>query len=73
VALIIGSLAAEAIVGNRGGLAPTLVVASVVAILTAVTGLTIRGVVARLSHPLPANHHVEDLPTGGVAPHHGPS
>ena len=64
VALIIGSLAADAMVGNQSGVGPTLIFATVVAILATVTGLTIREILNRLFH----HPHARDRSAGGLSP-----
>jgi hypothetical protein len=47
VALIVGSLAADAFIGDRGGVHSTLVVATVVGLLTTAAGLAIRRILIR--------------------------
>ena len=60
VALIIGALAANVILGqDRGGMGPTLVVATVVALMSTATGLAVRHI---LTHPVdssPADRRVD--------------
>src|SRR5215207_2912153 len=65
VALIVGALAANAILGeDRGGMGSTLVVATVVTVLTTAAGLTMRHILARPADAYPVEaRRVDDPPT----------
>jgi hypothetical protein len=74
VALIVGSLAADTFIGDRGGVGSTLVVTTVVVFITTVAGLAVRRVLVRQadsSRPgrISVDRGLRDVRSGVSGPH----